>query len=153
MQKIKSFHKIRTKASPTGGQKARFCPQSPAPQKSKIGFDKTRGKCYNEKVTFLKGEKELGEKYKFVSKKKKERINLSGNEKIAEIKGVHIEMFSNKEITIDGCCGVYEYGDDYLRLNIGKGSVVLCGCDFDIVFFEDRLITVKGNISNLEFCV
>ena len=25
--------------------------------------------------------------------------------------------------------------------------------DFDIVFFEDRLITVKGKLSSVEFCV
>lgn len=95
----------------------------------------------------------MGEKYRFVSKKKKDKINLTGSEKQIEIKGAHIEMFSNKEIIIDGCCGVNEYGDDYLRLNIGKGSVILCGCDLDIVFFENRLITVRGNISSLEFCV
>lgn len=95
----------------------------------------------------------MSEKYKFNSKKKRERINLFGYEKNMEIKGAHIEMFSNKEITIDGCCGVYEYGDDYLRLNIGKGSVILNGRNLDIVFFENRLITVKGNISSLEFCV
>ena len=95
----------------------------------------------------------MTEKYRFISKKKKERINLIGNDNNREIKGAHIEMFSNKEIIIDGCCGVCEYGNDYLRLNIGKGSLILNGCDFDIVFFENHLITVRGNISGLEFCV
>ena len=95
----------------------------------------------------------MSEKYKFISKKKKVRINLSGSENNMEIKGAHIEMFSNKEIIIEGCCGVYEYGSDYLRLNLGKGSVILNGCNFDIVCFEDGIITVKGNISTLEFCV
>ena len=95
----------------------------------------------------------MSEKFKFVSKKKKEKINLLGIEREREFKGAHIELFSNKEITIDGCCGVFEYGNDYIRLNIGKGSVLLCGNNFDIVFFENQLITVKGNISSLEFCV
>lgn len=95
----------------------------------------------------------MSEKYKFISKKKKERINLSGNENNMEIKGAHIEMFSNKEIIIEGCRGVYEYGCDYLKLNLGRGSVILNGQDFDIVCFEDGTIMVRGNISALEFCV
>lgn len=95
----------------------------------------------------------MAEKYKFISKKKKERISLIGNVNNTGIKSPRIEIFSNKEIIIDGCNGVCEYGNDYLRLSIGKGAVILNGSDFDILFFENDLITVKGNISSIEFCV
>lgn len=69
------------------------------------------------------------------------------------IKGPHIELFSNREITVDGCCGVFEYAENYIKLNLGRGALILCGTDFDIVLFENRTITVKGSISSVEFCV
>lgn len=95
----------------------------------------------------------MSKRFKFISKKKKGKFNLFGIENNNEIGGAHIELFSNKEISIDGCCGVFDYAEDYIRLNIGKGSVMLCGKNFDIVYFENQQITVKGNISSLEFCV
>ena len=34
-----------------------------------------------------------------------------------------------------------------------KGSLTVCGCNFDIVAFEGSTITVRGNISSIEFCI
>lgn len=65
----------------------------------------------------------------------------------------HIEIFGNNKISIDGCEGVFEYEDSYLKLKLQKGMLILCGNGFDIVFFENKLITVKGKISSVEFCV
>ena len=67
--------------------------------------------------------------------------------------GAHIEIFGNSKITIDGCLGVFEYKDTYIKLRLSKGMLILCGSDFDVVGFEERVITVKGKISSLEFCV
>jgi sporulation protein YqfC len=47
--------------------------------------------------------------------------------------------------------GVYEYRDTYLKLKLNKGAVIICGSDFDITQFENRLITIKGIISSVEF--
>lgn len=69
------------------------------------------------------------------------------------ITGPHTEIFGNGKISIDGCMGVFEYTDTYLKLKLSKGALILCGSDFDIVYFEDRQITVKGKISSVEFCV
>ena len=63
----------------------------------------------------------------------------------------HTEIFGNSKISIDGCMGVYEYRDTYLKLKLQRGSVILCGSGFDITYFENRLITVKGKISSVEF--
>lgn len=67
------------------------------------------------------------------------------------ISGAHIEIFGNRKISIDGCMGVYEYRDTYLKLKLPKGVIILCGSGFDIIYFENRLITIKGNISSVEF--
>lgn len=69
------------------------------------------------------------------------------------LKGAHIEMLSNRELTVEGCCGVYEYTDCYIRLNLGRGAVIISGEQLDISSFEERSIVIRGNISSLEFSV
>ena len=69
------------------------------------------------------------------------------------IKGPHIELFYNNQVVIEGCIGVYEYNDTYLKLRLSKGALILNGEAFDILTFEDKTITVKGKINSLEFCM
>lgn len=99
----------------------------------------------------------MSEKFKFGSRKRKNVINflkLTDNALNTDmLKGSHTEIFSNRQIIIDGCKGVYDYKSDYIRLNLGKGSMVLCGSDFDIVVYENDAITIRGNITTLEFCL
>ena len=97
----------------------------------------------------------MAKKLKIEKKGKKERWNLlKHTDEILDSNmavGAHTEIFGNSKINIDGCMGVYEYRDSYLRLKLQKGAIILCGSGFDIVFFENRLITVKGRISSIEF--
>ena len=99
----------------------------------------------------------MAKKLKIEGKKKKEKWNLFGADgavfDTAILKGAHIELFSNREIILDGCYGVFEYREDYIKLNLGKGTLVLCGENFDISSFEAKVITIKGKISSVEFCV
>lgn len=67
------------------------------------------------------------------------------------LKGTHIEMLSNYELSVDGCFGVYEYTDCYIRLNIENGSLIINGSKLDIASFEERTIIIHGNISSVEF--
>lgn len=69
------------------------------------------------------------------------------------LKGAHIELFSNKEMVLEGCCGVFEYTDNYIRLNLGKGALIINGKNFDISTFQDKIIVIKGEIDTIEFCV
>lgn len=92
-----------------------------------------------------------------MSKKAKRRINFfECKEDILQrdfIRGAHIELFSNREITVEGCTGVLEYSNDYIKLNLGKGALILCGQSLDVLFFENDTITVRGKISSIEFCI
>lgn len=65
----------------------------------------------------------------------------------------HIEVFGSTKIEIDGCEGVYEYTGDYLKLRLKKGALLISGNNFDILTFENKRMTVKGNIKSIEFCV
>ena len=49
--------------------------------------------------------------------------------------------------------GVIQYTETYIKLRLPKGEHTECGTENDIVTFEDTTITVKGNMSSLEFCV
>ncbi len=69
------------------------------------------------------------------------------------IKGPHIELFYNNRAVVEGCIGVYEYNDTYLKLRLSKGALILNGEAFDILTFEDKTMTVKGKINSLEFCL
>ena len=69
------------------------------------------------------------------------------------IEGPHIELFYNNQAVIEGCIGVYEYNDTYLKLRLSNGALILSGEAFDILTFEDKTITVKGKINSLEFCL
>ncbi len=102
-----------------------------------------------------KGVVSLAKKLKIEKVKKKEKWKLFGcNNAVIDgdiLSNAHIEIFGKNEIVIDGCKGVFEYNDTYLKLRLTKGAVVICGSDFNIFSFENSLITVKGKISSLEF--
>lgn len=98
----------------------------------------------------------MSKKFKFKSEKPREkwRIFGCGDEIAADaVKNPHLELFGNREITVEGCVGVLEYSDTYLKLRLPRGALILCGGSFEIVTFEGTAITVRGSISSLEFCV
>lgn len=98
----------------------------------------------------------MKEKFVFDSKKKDKKINLLfGSDNTvnkAMLNGANIQMFSNREIIIDGCSKVSDFTNDYLKLKILKGYLIINGTDFNITNFEGNIIDIKGNISSLEFC-
>lgn len=99
----------------------------------------------------------MSKKFKFKSEKPKEKWRIFNCSDIGEqaklINAPRIELFGNKEITVEGCIGVLEYSDTYLKLKLPKGSIILCGTNFDISAFAGTSITVRGNMSSLEFCI
>lgn len=99
----------------------------------------------------------MARKFRFKTEKNKEKNRLLGGvEDIIRpehIGGPHIVLYSNKEICIDGCVGVLEYCDAYLRLRISKGALTIFGTELDIIAFDDSNITVRGSISSIEFAM
>lgn len=98
----------------------------------------------------------LGKKLKIEKSTKKQKWNLFNNSgEISQelLKGAHIELFSNRQMVLEGCLGVLEYNDTYLKLRLQNGAIVLCGSSFNIVCFENKTMTIKGKIDSLEFCM
>lgn len=69
------------------------------------------------------------------------------------IRGAHTEIFSNKKLIIEGCQGIVDYQNDYLKLKLKKGFLNIMGTDFLITSFEEEKIVVNGNIISVEFLV
>lgn len=98
----------------------------------------------------------MGKKLKIEKTRRSVKWNISGKEQMMDtafLSGPHTEIFGNSRINIEGCLGVAEYRDTYIKLRLNKGTLILCGNGFDIVFFENKVITVKGKISSVEFCM
>ena len=99
----------------------------------------------------------MGKKFKFKSQKPKEKWKIFDCSEIAgkpgQLKEPRLELNGNREITVEGCGGVLEYSDSYLKIKLPKGSLTVCGTAFDIVSFAGETITVRGRMSSLEFCV
>lgn len=96
-------------------------------------------------------------KFRFTTAKKKKSLKLfcynEAIEQTKKISGAKIETLSNREITIDGCRGIMEYSDTYLRLKIVGGYLIISGNKFDIPVYDGPVITVTGFIKSIEFFV
>lgn len=95
----------------------------------------------------------MAKKFKIESKTKKEKWVLSTRKAIEHSfsEDFHVELTGKRELTLEGCLGVYEYRNDYIKLRIKNGFVVITGCNFDITNFEGSIITVKGTFFTIEF--
>ena len=96
-------------------------------------------------------------KFKFTTDKKRKSLNIfrynDAVDSVKKISGAKIEMFSNREITVDGCRGIAEYSDVCAKIRITGGSMIISGKNLDIPIFDGPLITVTGTIETIEFCV
>lgn len=96
----------------------------------------------------------LARKLKIESLRKKEKWNLLARENKLEkqlLIGPRIELIANKQIVVEGCLGVLEYNENYLKLRLLSAVLILQGEDFDVVSFSDQSILVKGKLNSLEF--
>lgn len=62
-----------------------------------------------------------------------------------------IQMSSNREILIDGCRGLLEYGDERIRVNVGNGVVQLVGRGLEIKSLSCKSVVISGYILSIEF--
>ncbi len=64
----------------------------------------------------------------------------------------HIEIIGNKEVLVDGCQGVLEYGDCVIALNTGRLTVRICGCELTVISMQNGQAIIRGIITGVEFC-
>ncbi len=62
-----------------------------------------------------------------------------------------IEMLSNREIIIDGCKGVVEYTENYIKLSLGIGTICVSGDNLLIKSFDSSIAVISGTITDISF--
>jgi len=83
-----------------------------------------------------------------VARKKKERKLQLPDVILNEAK---IEMISNREIIVDGCKGVVEYGENLIKLNIGELVLCLVGDNMIIESFDNGVAIIRGKFAEISF--
>lgn len=78
-----------------------------------------------------------------------------GLEKITGRLGIDMimETVSNREISVDGCRGVTEYDNTFIKLNAGHGTVTVTGQNLEIISFNEQSLMIKGKIERIDFCM
>lgn len=87
------------------------------------------------------------------SKKDTEAGFLASLRAVSQIQSsdFRIEINGNREIIAEGCLGVMSCGEEQIRLNMGKCSLVLTGCDLVISNMFGKTVCIHGHIASAEF--
>lgn len=64
----------------------------------------------------------------------------------------HIEISGNREVIVEGCQGVLEYGDCVISLNTGRLTVRISGCELTIISMQNGQAVIKGIITGVDYC-
>lgn len=62
-----------------------------------------------------------------------------------------IEMLGNREIIVDGCKGVVEYGETLIKLSLGDNVLSLSGDNLVIRSFDSSVAVINGQICDISF--
>lgn len=62
-----------------------------------------------------------------------------------------IEMLGNKEIIVDGCKGIVEYGENLIKLNTGELVIGFVGDEMLIKSFDSDMAVITGRIAEITF--
>lgn len=62
-----------------------------------------------------------------------------------------IEMLGNREIIVDGCKGVVEYGENLIKLNAGDCVLSILGDTLIIKSYDGSVAVISGIITEINF--
>ncbi len=68
-----------------------------------------------------------------------------------QIGSTRIEIIDNKKIVVEGCYGIQEYANEFIKINLPKGTLTVFGSELFLSLMRDKAITLEGNISSIEF--
>lgn len=63
----------------------------------------------------------------------------------------HIEMAGNREIVVEGCAGITEYGENTVGMSLGQITMRISGSGLLIRSFDLHRIVINGLIACVEF--
>lgn len=78
-------------------------------------------------------------------------ITLGKSDFGAIVSPVHIEMKSNRKITVEGCRGIEEYDENVIRINVSKMLISFFGRDMQIRCLTSDALVITGFVTGIEF--
>ncbi len=63
----------------------------------------------------------------------------------------YIELFSNTQAVVQGCCAILEYDSDIIKLQLNKSIASFKGEDLFISSMNDSTAIIQGMIVAIEF--
>lgn len=64
---------------------------------------------------------------------------------------VHIDLLYNKQVFIDGYRGLLEYGDEMIRVLIGRKTLCITGCGLYLEKMTENTLCICGEILAVAF--
>lgn len=64
-----------------------------------------------------------------------------------------IELFGNKQLIMDGCKGIMEYDEGYIKISGGRYAVIVTGQSLVLKNLTDLSCTITGTIDSVGFGV
>ena len=64
---------------------------------------------------------------------------------------LHIEMFGDSKLSIDGCFTIFEYAEESIKLKFKKRLLEILGFNLIINNVSDENLLITGKIISLEF--
>lgn len=62
-----------------------------------------------------------------------------------------IELWGNKQITIEGCKGILEYGENLISVSCGKYAVSISGIGLELKNMTENSCMITGEFQGLTF--
>lgn len=62
-----------------------------------------------------------------------------------------IEIYGDNEVVVDGCKGVSDYSENFIKLDLGRRFVKISGVSLTVSSYIYEQASIKGEIVSLEF--
>lgn len=63
-----------------------------------------------------------------------------------------VEIIGTHRVLIENHRGVFEYGENLVRIKVKKGSVGIHGCHLELSRMSKGQLVISGNVTSIEFC-
>ncbi len=64
---------------------------------------------------------------------------------------LHIEMKSNREITVEGCKSIDQYDENMIKIKATKMNVIFFGRNLEIKYMTYDSLVIEGFVTSVEF--
>ena len=64
---------------------------------------------------------------------------------------VHLDIKSNREIVVEGCSGIEEYDENFVKIKVPKMAISFFGRNLEIKCMNVDSLVIEGFVTSIEF--